>query len=226
MDWYDKMYQEGQYNKLDDNHDKKLQRIIMDLKTTTKVLDWDQVKKVMDETQDAIRTKRTPIWGGLDSMISSTINGPDGWKYICEQNYGHGKNPKNWSLEKDLMVDALNRLRNDYNEVFHGEAIPIASQTINYWIQHLDSMKPTVIGYKDLVHWIPKIKNLIWSKKPGTFISDLEGNVAEYLKSEDTFKSIAENAEKENSEIDKNKINNLKQYLETLNKIYKETFNY
>ena len=63
-------------------------------------------------------------------------------------------------------------------------------------------------------------------KKPGTFISDLEGNVAEYLKSEDTFKSIAENAEKENSEIDKNKINNLKQYLETLNKIYKETFNY
>ena len=227
INWYDKMYQEGQYNQMEDDYDKKLQRIIMDLKSSTNVLDRNYIKQVMDDAVNAIRTKRTPVWiSELPFYAKKLLSDDELWKDMCEQQYVSDSNNVNWNQEKNVLINHLNEIKYDYNEAFHGEAAGISSYNIKQWINHLNEMKPTVIGYKDLAYWIPKIKNLIWSKKPGTFISNLEGNVAEYLKSEDIFKNIANNAENENSEADKIKINNLKQYLETLNKIYKETFNY
>ena len=241
LDKWDEAFETQKEEASIDDLNKNVDQIIYDLKKNpdSDIAYGKNVIKILNNMYDKIAEHRTPIIHKPDEGYSLENHGmadipeltPDGlsWSYTMnrlKKYYKFGV-AKDAIKQRDIIIDYIEKLRNEYNEACYNQALnnnifsngPINS--IKAWIKD-----PSLINYKDIAYWLPKTKNMIWSKKPGTHISDLEGNVAEYLKTEDGFRNMVENAKNtETGEADRQKLGEIKQYMEALVKRYKETFN-
>ena len=206
-DFWGRMSEEAKELETTDDNIKTLHQLWYQFSKKPKDGDYEPAIKTLNGIFDKIAAIRSPNAQKLPEDLKN-------------KKFKEYKNPKK-------IIEYIEKLYKDYTETFNGYALSgedyndSTISSINKWIQD-----PSSINYKDAYYWLPKTKNMIWSLKPGAHISDLEGNISEYLKTEDTFKNIVENAKnKETGEADRQKLDEMKQYMGDLVKRYKETFN-